>query len=360
MQSDFLDLDDPAAIAAADPEDMLGAVATAGAQLRGLDEAEDVSGWIRVGAPRAVVVVGMGGSAAAGDVLAAVVGSQAAFPVVVHRGYGLPGWVSPDDFVCAVSCSGSTEETLSATAEAQHRGIHVVTIGAPDSPLAKIGSPHVAVDAQGRSPRACLWSLAAPLLVMADHLGWAKVDETMRTEAAAGLDAIAVQCGPDRPSAENPAKALAVGLAGGLPLIWGFSTVAAAAATRFGNQISENAKLPAVVGTLSEPHHNQVVAFDGPFGADAPGLALRLLVLRDTAEDPRLARRAEESIRLAGDAGLSALQVHARGAHPLLRLTSLIGMLDFASVYLALALRIDPTPVEPITTLKARLAGELT
>ncbi len=357
MSSELLDLDDPTAIAAADPGDMLGAIATAGAQMLD-DDAGDADSRISFGPLKAVVVAGMGGSAAAGDVLAAVIGPDASFPVIVHRGYGLPGWVGPDHLVCAVSCSGTTEETISAAATAQERGIGVITVGAPGSALSKLGGIQIDVEAEGRSPRACLWSLAAPLLRMAHQAGLAEVDASVRAAAAADLDLIAAQCGPERPIADNPAKALALQLAGGLPMIWGFSTVASAAATRFANQIAENAKLPSVVGALSEPHHNQVVAFDGPFGRGPGGVGLRPVVLRDTVEEARLGRRADESTRLAADAGLTALQVQARGTHPLLRLTSLIGMLDFASVYLALALRIDPTPVDPIMSLKARLAGE--
>ncbi len=67
-------------------------------------------------APRVLVVAGMGGSAAAGDVPAAVsVAADSVIPIVVHRGYGLPSWVGPADVVAAVSCSGQTEETLSAS-----------------------------------------------------------------------------------------------------------------------------------------------------------------------------------------------------------------------------------------------------
>jgi glucose/mannose-6-phosphate isomerase len=39
------------------------------------------------------------------------------------------------------------------------------------------------------------------------------------------------------------------------------------------------------------------------------------------------------------------------------RLASLVGLVDFASVYLALAYGIDPTPVAAITELKARISG---
>jgi glucose/mannose-6-phosphate isomerase len=355
-------LDDPAALAVGDPEDMLGAVAGAGAQLRAgtgavirarLSAAAD---WSR---PRALVVAGMGGSAAAGDVLVAVA-ADAAIPVVVHRGYGLPSWVGPADAVAAVSCSGQTEETLSAVAEAARRGIRLVTVGGAGSELAvaatRAGGLHVDVDAAGRQPRACLWSLAGPLLCLGEALGLV----TLRAEAVAAaadlLDETAWRAAPAASVAANPAKSLAAHLLGGLPMVWGFSAVAAVAAGRFGNQLAENAKVPAVVGAGTEPHHNQVVAFDA---ARADGLAslLRLLLLRDSVEDPRLARRAQESARLAEELGLPVVQVRAQGEHPLVRLAGLIGVLDFASVYLALALGVDPTPVAPIITLKGRLAA---
>jgi glucose/mannose-6-phosphate isomerase len=356
-------LDDPAAIRAADPGGMLAAVAGAGDQIRtgvaelsrmALDDLEPDE------QPRSVVVAGMGGSACAGDVLAVVAGTLGRVPVLVHRGYGLPAWADAQDLVAAVSCSGSTEETLSAVAEAERRGIRVLTVGADDSPLAtagmQAGGVHLPVDAEGRQPRACLWGLATPLLVAADALGLAATGRAALAETADMLDGIAAECAPEVLTATNPAKSLAVALLGGLPVVWGFSEVAAVAALRFANQLAENAKMPAVVGALSEPHHNQVVAFDGPFGG-CGAVRLHPVILRDAVQDARLAQRAVESMKLAADAGLSVQQVTARGNHRLVRLASLIGLLDFASVYLAIAQGIDPTPVVPIVELKKRLAA---
>jgi glucose/mannose-6-phosphate isomerase len=356
-------LDDPARIAATDPAGMLADVAGAGDQIRrgvadctqmALDDLEPDE------QPRTVVVAGMGGSAGAGDVLAVVAGALGRVPIVVHRSYGLPAWADAQDLVAAVSCSGTTEETLSAVAEADRRGIRVLTVGADDSPLAtagmQAGGVHLPVESEGRQPRACLWGLAAPLLVAADALGLAATGRAALAEAADMLDSIAAECAPEVPVASNPAKALAAALVGGLPVVWGFSEVAAVAALRCANQLAENAKMPAMCGAQSEPQHNQVVSFDGPFNGRGT-VRLRPLILRDSVEDARLAQRALESMKLAADAGLPAQLITARGAHRLVRLASLIGLLDFASVYLAIALGIDPTPVPPIVELKKRLAA---
>ena len=50
--------------------------------------------------------------------------------------------------------------------------------------------------------------------------------------------------------------------------------------------------------------------------------------------------------------------VSATGEHLLHRLASLVAITDWASVYTALALGIDPSPIGPINELKARLASE--
>ena len=135
-------LDDAQAMEQADPGQMLRAVASAGAQVRQAATAAaeaDLGRLVADGRPRAVVVTGMGGSGISADVLAAVAGSGCPVPIVPVRGYTLPGWVSAVDLVAAVSCSGSTEETLTVAAEAARRGCRMLTVGAVGSPLHALG-----------------------------------------------------------------------------------------------------------------------------------------------------------------------------------------------------------------------------
>ena len=61
-----------------------------------------------------VVVLGMGGSGVAGDVLAAAAGPFLPVPVIVSKGYELPAFVGESSLVFAVSFSGNTEETVEA------------------------------------------------------------------------------------------------------------------------------------------------------------------------------------------------------------------------------------------------------
>ena len=59
---------------------------------------------------------------------------------------------------------------------------------------------------------------------------------------------------------------------------------------------------------------------------------------------------------MAQSRGLPVTRIRAEGGSPVERLASLVGLVDYASVYLALAQRVDPTPVAAIDELKKRLA----
>jgi glucose/mannose-6-phosphate isomerase len=377
-QVDETRLDDVAAVEAADPAGMLRAVATSGAQVRQAAALATEAGLRRLaedGRPRAVVVIGMGGSGFAGDVLAAVAGPTCPIPLVTHKAYGLPAWVGAADLVIAVSCSGGTEETLTGTDEAIRRGCRLLVVAGPDSPLAERAvqarAPHVPVAAAGRQPRANVWALSVPLLVAAAELGLVQLPAAAVEATAARLEQISLSCRPASESFVNPGKELALELAGVLPMVWGGSPVAAVAAARTVTQLAENAKSPAVVGVLPEANHNQVVAFDGPYGrladpddlfrdrlAGEVGDRLRLVLLRDPDDEhPQVQLRARISADLARERGIAVSELTAEGGSRLERLASLVGRLDYASVYLALALGIDPTPIAPIVELKERTRG---
>jgi glucose/mannose-6-phosphate isomerase len=315
----------------------------------------------------------MGGSGIAGDILSAVIGAAGSVPVLSHRGYGLPAWVGAADLVIAVSCSGSTEETLSATEEAVRRGCRLLAVGAADSALEALGARGRAVFvpvSQGRQPRATVWALSTPLVVAADALGLTSAGDDVIAATAAQLEEIALRCRADADHFVNPAKLLAVELSGSLPVVWGSSPLAGVAAYRLACQLNENAKTPAVWGVLPEASHNQVVALDGPFAGsgsvedlfrdrvDDDGgerTRMRLVLLRDAEEHPQVARRATVSEELAQARGVQVSTVLAEGASPFERIASLIALGDWATVYLALLEGRDPTPVDAITELKSRI-----
>jgi glucose/mannose-6-phosphate isomerase len=362
-------LDSPGGLAEADPADMLRQVASSAAQVRTAALATqevDLGRVTEAGRPRAIVVTGMGGSGVAGDILAAISGPGCPVQVAAVHDYQLPAWVGAADLVIAVSCSGATEETLAAAAEAVRRGCRLIAVGGQGSELAGLAeqarAPFIGVRSAGM-PRSTLWGLSIPLVVVASRLGLIDVSAGDYEAAAAELERISQLCRPDSESFVNPAKTLALELAGRLPMIWGTSPLAGVAAYRFVCQLSENAKYPGVAGVLPEANHNQVVTFDGLFAGGLDGSApepapvpLRLVLLRDSHEHPQVARRREESARLAVGRGIEVSELAAAGSGPLERLASLVQLIDYATVYLAIAQGIDPGPIATIAELKARIA----
>lgn len=75
-----------------------------------------------------VVILGMGGSAMAGEVVAAAASSILPVPVIVSRSYECPAFVSADSLVFAISASGQTEETVQAASDAAETGALLVVV----------------------------------------------------------------------------------------------------------------------------------------------------------------------------------------------------------------------------------------
>src|SRR5450755_3738490 len=174
-------LDDADELAAHDPAGMLRTIAGSGAQVREAwtRAAESDIGSLADERPRAIVLSAVGSSAAACEVLRALLADDVPLPLVEASGPTLPRWVGPLDLVIAVSRSGTATPTLDAVTEAGRRGCRVVTISAPRSPLDVLGDRvrglTLGGDKADPHPRTSLGSLAVPLLPVADALGLAAV-----------------------------------------------------------------------------------------------------------------------------------------------------------------------------------------
>jgi glucose/mannose-6-phosphate isomerase len=117
--------------------------------------------------------------------------------------------------------------------------------------------------------------------------------------------------------------------------------------------MNENAKVVAASDTFPASNHNDINAW----GGDARAGDFRVVLLRDPKEHPRTSRRMELTKKLAFRPRAGTLtEVEAAGESPLARAVSAILVGDFSSVYLALKLGVDPTPVDVIMKLKGELA----
>ncbi|MDQ3974551.1 MAG: bifunctional phosphoglucose/phosphomannose isomerase [Actinomycetota bacterium] len=343
-----MNLDHPDGYGSVDPDDALGDVEASADQW---EHARELAiGPLDLQGVDAVVVIGMGGSGLTGDIVAALAAGRLDVPVVVHKGYGLPRFAARRSLVVAVSYSGDTEETRSGLEAALRVGARLFAVssgGGIGTRCQTAGVPWVAIPA-GRQPRHSVGYLTVPALVA---LGF---DEGLE-EAVAVQRALCAELHRKVPTASNPAKLLGSRLAGGgVPVLWGGRGLGAVAAYRLKCQLNENAKLPALWAEMPELTHNEIVAWQErtPLTGSS-GLAL----LRDPdGEHAREQARFAIVERLIADRLAWRHQITARGRSPQARLASLLLVADLASVYAALRLDRDPTPVAPIDRIKEEFA----
>ena len=353
----MIDLDDQAALAAADPGGMLAMVAGLPAQLsRAAAVREALAAF--PGTParsRSVLVCGMGGSAIGGD-LAGAWAATHGVRIAVHRGYGLPRWLDADTMLVFSSYSGNTEETLSAFDAAAARGADrrcIATGGALAARARDAGAPLVVLPG-GLQPRAALGHSLTALLVQLHAAGLVPDPVAELTAAAAHLDHLAAEWGPTVPLERNAAKRLARAWYERLPVIYTGMGPAQPVGVRWKGQIHENAKSFAAVSVFPELDHNEIMAWTA-----LPELrrATVLTVLRDRDDDPGTRRRMAITGEILAPAVGAIEWVDTTGESLLERAVAAAWLGDWASVYLAFANGVDPTPVAAIETLKARLAS---
>jgi glucose/mannose-6-phosphate isomerase len=235
-----------------------------------------------------VVVLGMGGSGIAGDVMREVAGPFMPVPVVVHKGYGMPNFISDSSLVFAVSFSGNTEETLEAVSEASGAGAHIVAVsnGGELAAMAEEWAiPHVPIADGIPMPRAGIGAVSIPPLVLLERVG-------LFPGASSWIDASIAQLRRRRDqlvAESNPAKALARRIGRELPIVYGGGGLGAAAALRWKNQFNENAKVASFWNQIPELCHNELCGW-GQHG-DVTRQVFRVVNLRHDFEHPQIMRR---------------------------------------------------------------------
>lgn len=351
-------LDDESAWKPLDPGDMTGSV-------RGLpeqcEEAWEAAQSLHVPADYAnierIVVLGMGGSAIAGDIWRVLLQRESPVPVFNVRQYDLPSFVDGRTLVIASSFSGNTEETLSAFQQALATPAKklVITAGGKLLTLARAnGIPLFTYEYAGEPRSALGWSLM-PLLAISARLGLMQgIGEEIK-EAAAVMQAMRERIGEGAPSAVNPAKQLAQRLHGRLPVIYGAGPLAEVA-HRWKTQLNESGKVWCFYEELPELHHNAIIGYRLP---EAIAKSITVVFLRSAdLIHPRVLLRYDFTQRLLAEAGVDSAGVVSEGKGALAQMMSLIYFGDYVSAYLAFLYGVDPTPTTVIDELKAWLAQQ--
>lgn len=350
----MIDLDDRAAMRAVDPGAMLDAITELPERCRegyriGLDTRELPSGE----GVTSIVVCGMGGSAVAGDVLAALAAPRLRMPVVVVRTPELPEFCGPHTLVVASSYSGETAEALELFDEAGARGCRIVSVTSGGELSRRSSEREIACAAVpgGAPPRAAVgWMLLATLGAL-ESIGVLPPLAADLDEAVAEMGSVTKTDGPQTLLAANRSKALALSIGERMPVVWGAEGIAAVAAVRLKTQFNENGKVPAFAAAMPELDHNDIEGW-----APGRGTGFAVVALRHEGEHPGVASRYAPSLEIARRSGAMVEEVWASGRSPLAMLLTLMQTGDFIATYHAIARGVDPTPIDAIARLKRALA----
>jgi glucose/mannose-6-phosphate isomerase len=345
-----VNLDDLAGLARVDPHDARRVLADFPAQCRRARTLLPIPPLV-CGRPRVVVVAGMGGSAAGGDLLAACAGDAVDVPILVHRGYGLPALAGADALVVCASYSGDTAEVLSAFEVAVARRVPVVVFtagGALAERAAAAGRPRVTLP-PGLMPRMALGYLCLPALALLAVCGVPVATPAEVDEALDAVEALAGELHPGRPAADNEAKRLALAIGARLPAIYG-GPATGAVAYRWKTDVEENAKTFALAGALPEMNHNEIEAWQAPAARN-----MHVVLLRDAAEPPEIAQRFGVLRDLIAPSAGGVSEARGRGAGRLARLLTLTYLGQWTSYYLAVLHDRDPWSVPLLEEVKRRM-----
>ena len=307
-----------------------------------------------------VTLVGMGGSAIAGDILKDWIVGEIHVPLETIRGYSLPAYIDENSLVFFISYSGNTEETLSCMADAVKRCCKMISIcsdGALQRATEALDLPLIRLPKMAAA-RASLPYLFAPLPYLLAQLGLLSVDKVDREmkDSIRVVAELTKELSVDVPASRNLAKKMAMQIFGTVPIVYGYDPYRSVG-LRFKTQVNENCKLPARFDMFPELNHNEIM------GWEASEKILRhytLILIRGVEERPEVKARIDVlKKKFFSRKAESVIEVRPRGETTLGRIFSLIFTLDMVSMYLAVLYHRDPVASETFQILKYEVTERL-
>ena len=295
-----------------------------------------------------VLVLGTGAAGWVGDLLAAVAGPFMPVPLVVHKALAPPSFVDPTTLVVAISASGNAPETVTAARTCVEAGgqLFAITSGGELGALADANeAPTVFLPTAETPvpPRTRIGALAVPVLSAFDRLG---LYPGARDWIAAAIDQLVVRRAELLESGR--ATDLARAIAGTMPVVYGAGGVGSAAASRWKDQVNQNAKSPAWSGTVPDVVYGELAGW-GQHG-DVTRQVLSLVLLRHDEEAPEVDEQFSLIEEWTDEVVADIHTLRAEGEGALAQLLDLAFVGDLVSVEMADRFGIDPGPTPVLTS----------
>ncbi len=292
-----------------------------------------------------IVIAGMGGSGAIGDMFASIL-SKSKIHVNVVKGYTLPQTVDTNTLVITVSVSGDTSETLSVLESAHHLGCRIIAFssGGKMQEYCKMNKIEHRFVPRYHSPRASFTSYLYTILKVLYSTFDIKEDDIF--ESIIELERTSKKINSSNLTDENTALKLSQCITG-IPVIY-YPFGLQSAAIRFKNSLQENCKIHAMIENVVETCHNGIVSWEKPSNVQP--------ILIQGADDFIKTKERWEIIKeYFKNNNIDYFEITSVSGSILSKIINLIYVLDYSSIYFSVMSRVDPTPVKSIKFIKSKL-----
>jgi glucose/mannose-6-phosphate isomerase len=292
-----------------------------------------------------IVFAGMGGSGAIGDLFSSIL-SKTNIHVTVVKGYLLPKTVDKNTLVITTSVSGNTVETLTVLESAQKLDCSIIAFcsGGKMEQYCIDNEINFRIIDSIHSPRASFVTYVYSILNILNSI--LPINENDILSSIDSLFEIHKQISSSNLTDSNPAINLANWIVG-IPLIY-YPYGLQSAAIRLKSALQENSKTHAIAEDIIEACHNGIVAWE-------TSSVVQPILLRGTDDYIKTKERFSIIEQFFTDNEIDYKVITSVDGNILTKITSLIYLLDYTSIYSAILGRIDPTPVKSINYIKRQL-----
>jgi len=296
-----------------------------------------------------IVIAGMGGSGAIGDMLSSIL-SKTKIHVNVIKGYILPTTVSVNTLVITISVSGNTVETLSALESAHKIKSKIIAFssGGKMSEYCKKNKIEHRFVEQYHSPRASFPSYLYTILNVLHSTFKIKKQDIL--ESITELEKINKKINSSNLTNTNESLNIAKRISG-IPLIY-YPFGLESAAIRFKNVIQENVKIHAIAEDIVEACHNGIVSWEKESNVNA-------IFIQGKNDYIKTKERWITIKEFFNENKIEFIEINSINGSILSKLINLIYVLDYASIYKAILMETDPTPVKSIQIIKDKINKKL-
>ena len=300
-----------------------------------------------------MLIVGMGGSGVAGDVLKLILNQHTNIDVEVRKTYNLSKThIASRPFCLFISYSGNTEETVSVAKDAINQNLEWAAISSGGELLelaTKYNKKFIKVP-DGLQPRAAFGLMTKAVInFLPEQTKEVFIDAC--EEAGNYLNNLTED---DSSEVFEISKNIASQIGSKTAVIYAGSELTYLVAQRWKTQINENSKSKAYVGFMPEVHHNEILSWE----ADQEGSKNNFILILLRGDDhKKIDNRFEFTKELIGSK-VDTIDVRNISSENLIKdLFHLVLIGDLVSVNLADQLDIDPFNIDAIENLKKKLKG---